>query len=160
MVAVEAYEKQPSTNAQILVVEDDRPIQKMVEALLASNGHHVDAVDSGEEGLEAMQTHPYSLVLTDLMLPGMTGDEMLKKRWEYEIANNLPHTPAIIMTATPEHISRMRNDGTPVLAKPFEIDHLLDLVEKQIRLMRSIPGESPIQLPIKTHPTRQPLNGK
>ena len=64
---------------KILVVEDERPIAKALQLKLTSCGFSVDQASNGEEGLKMIETTPYQLVLLDLVMPTMTGFEVLEQ---------------------------------------------------------------------------------
>lgn len=78
----------------ILVVEDSRPMRELVEEYLVQEGYTVDTAETGEIGIQLIAERDYSLVLTDLRLPGADGFAII------EAANErLPMTPKILMTA-------------------------------------------------------------
>lgn len=64
---------------KVAIIEDDQPIRKMYELKLANAGYEVKTASNGEEGLELLKTYQPDLVLLDIMMPQMNGDEVLKK---------------------------------------------------------------------------------
>src|SRR5881409_378682 len=62
---------------RLLLVEDDHAVSEALVDLLAVLEHHADAAASGAKALELFERHRYDLVLTDLLMPGMTGWEVL-----------------------------------------------------------------------------------
>src|SRR5439155_1389441 len=62
---------------RLLLVEDDHAVSEALVDLLAMLEHHADAAASGAKALELFERHRYDLVLTDLLMPGMTGWEVL-----------------------------------------------------------------------------------
>lgn len=64
---------------KILIVEDDQAILEMYQIKLESEGYKVSTASNGQLGLEAAQKIKPDVILLDLMMPEMTGDEMLKK---------------------------------------------------------------------------------
>jgi DNA-binding response OmpR family regulator len=64
---------------KIIVVEDDYPIAQMYDFKLRSSGYHVATAPNGKDGLELAETLRPDLILLDIMMPIMKGDEMLEK---------------------------------------------------------------------------------
>ncbi|WP_406542164.1 response regulator transcription factor [Clostridium ljungdahlii] len=64
---------------KILIVEDDPKINKMVQTLLKKNEYEVVAAFSGTEALLLLEKESFDLILLDLMLPGLSGEEILVK---------------------------------------------------------------------------------
>ncbi len=79
---------------RILIVDDDESMCKYLTILLKKEGYDVTPVNSGLEALQAINTMPVDLVMTDIQMPRMDGIELLKG-----IKATHPHTPVIIMTA-------------------------------------------------------------
>ncbi|RYZ79084.1 MAG: response regulator [Proteobacteria bacterium] len=65
--------------ARILLVDDDLSVRTVVSLMLARGGHSVDVAASGEEAIVVAAENPPDLVLSDLCMPGMRGDEVLRK---------------------------------------------------------------------------------
>ena len=63
---------------RILVVDDDESLRWVTQAQLQQSGYQVDAAGNGKEALAAIHEDPPDLVITDLMMPGMSGVELLK----------------------------------------------------------------------------------
>lgn len=111
----------------ILVVEDDEVILSTLEFLLAEEGYAVILAPNGKAALEQAARHPPCLILLDMKMPVMDG-------WAFATAYRQspgPHAPILVMTAAQD--SRSRADeiaAAGVIAKPFDIDHLLALVRR------------------------------
>ena len=114
---------------KILVIEDEQNIQKLTKANLTASGYQVLVAPDGEEGVSLAQLEHSDLILLDLMLPGMSG-------WDVLIAlkanPKLRKIPVIIMTASgredEENKARsMRAAG--YLVKPFGVDELMRQVK-------------------------------
>lgn len=82
---------------KIAIVEDDTLINQMYRMKFESEGFDVQVADNGKSGLEMIQTFQPNLVLLDLQMPEMTGDQVLKSMREQEWGKN---TPVIILTNT------------------------------------------------------------
>jgi len=116
----------------ILVVDDDRKTLHFVSALLVNAGWRVVTAESGLEGLaEARRLSPAAIVL-DLMLPGMNGDDVLRR---LRAGDRTRHIPVIVLTGVPEWLQSHR-DLTPefddVLLKPVSEQRLVDAVRDAV----------------------------
>ena len=105
---------------RLLVVEDERKIARVIAAALRSEGHAVDMVHDGEEGLAMAETEPYDLLVLDRMLPGKSGTDIITALRQ---ANK--SMPILLLTAL----------GTTddYLVKPFAIDELTARVRALLR---------------------------
>ena len=112
--------------ASILVVDDEAMIREAVQRLLQHDGYEVIAVDSGEAALARLAERPFDLVMTDFSMPGMPGDELVKR-----IRERLPAQRIIMATA---FVEEYRVFGQPtgsidaLLLKPFSFHELQDAV--------------------------------
>lgn len=75
--------------AHILIVEDDPPVRALLRAILTVSGHRVTEVASGEQALEAIGSEPFDLMLLDLMLPTMSGYDVLERMNDLPGGNDL-----------------------------------------------------------------------
>lgn len=113
--------------ARVLLVEDDPDLSKMMTRLLSSDGHRVVAVADGEAALEACAAEMPKVIVADLMLPKMDGEEfLLQLRRQYADARSIP---VILVTASAirEEVAA-RAEVAASLAKPFDTDELRMLV--------------------------------
>jgi len=121
-------------NNKILVVEDDMHINEMVCELLGQNGYIPSSAYSGTEALLMLSQNTYALVLLDLMLPGKTGDEVLREmRTKHDM-------PVIVLTAKTDKattVELLRMGADDYLSKPFDNPELLARIAVQLR--RSAP---------------------
>lgn len=99
----------------IAVIEDDKPIQLMYKTKLELAGFTVVTADDGEQGLEVIRKHSPALILLDIRMPVMNGDEMLVRLRETD-ANS--HTRVIVLT----NISR---DEAPSNLRLLNVDRYL-----------------------------------
>lgn len=114
----------------VLVVEDDEVILSTIEYILLEEGYAVILAANGKEALEQTQANPPCLILLDMKMPVMDG-------WAFAAAYREqpgPHAPILVMTAAQDSRSRAAEvaaDG--FIAKPFDVDHLIDLVRRFAR---------------------------
>jgi CheY-like chemotaxis protein len=89
-------EPRPRAGGRILVIEDDSAERGQVTARLEAGGYTVAAVASGDEGLRLMREHPYDAVVLDLVMPGMSGLEVLRAA---RADGRLAHLPFVVLSA-------------------------------------------------------------
>lgn len=82
---------------QILFVEDDRAISEMYARILSKNGYTVDFAYDGQEGLNKARANHYDMILLDIMMPELTGLEVLEQL-RGEDGSGLPDTKIVILT--------------------------------------------------------------
>jgi DNA-binding response OmpR family regulator len=112
---------------RILVVEDDEDVSAFMAIALEGQGYHVDEAATAEEGLRRLQHTGYDLVLSDYALPGKDGVWMLEQA---KAAGLLRGTEVVLLTA---HPSPSGAEGLRVMAKPIDLDRLLEDVERLVR---------------------------
>lgn len=116
--------------AKILVIDDEKFIQEGCNRILTGEGYDVETSYTGQEGFKKMEEESYDLVITDLMMPGISGMEALKK-----IKKNDPDIGVIIITGypTPETaVEAIKLGAFDYLPKPFTPDELISVVNKAI----------------------------
>lgn len=113
---------------RVLIADDDPNIRRIIALSLQKEGYQTTDASDGREALEVMRAGQADLVLLDLMMPKVTGWEVLSER---AAAHELRKIPVIVMTAEPgEGIAKIPNDGTcALLAKPFDLTALQALVK-------------------------------
>jgi DNA-binding NtrC family response regulator len=119
---------------RILVIDDDKSARLLLDRVLTRAGHQVVIVDTGEQGLEALERQTYDLIITDKNLPGIDGIELLRKARALH-----PHLKAIIITGfpTPETKSSAQELGVfSYVTKPFGILDILGTCDEAIRVAR------------------------
>ncbi len=110
----------------ILVIDDEEAIRLFLSATLVDEGYDVLLAGSGEEALELLARSVPDLVLLDLMLPDMSGIEVLKK-----IRDRLPHLCVVMITAyseTDSAVQAMKLDAYDYVSKPIQLDKLLRVI--------------------------------
>jgi CheY-like chemotaxis protein len=111
----------------ILIVEDDHNLRSILVKHLKRSGYHVIEASDGMEALKRIEQGRYDLVLTDIVIPYISGVGVvtaLKKKW--------PHIPVIAMTGfgkEPE-LAAMEKNADLVLPKPVKMAYLLEQIAK------------------------------
>lgn len=115
----------------ILVVEDDADISAMLVELLTGRGYLTHAAYSGTEGLMCLERDAYDVLLLDLMLPGMKGEEVLKR--VKTIQEDLIVIVVSAIDDTQTKISVLKNGADDYITKPFHTEELLARIEASLR---------------------------
>ena len=111
----------------ILIVDDDVHINQMLEEVLTSAGYKVTHAYSGTEAILLIPSIKPDLILLDLMLPGLSGEEIIEE---------ISHIPVIVISAkidTKNKISLLLNGAVDYVTKPFDVDELLARIVAQLR---------------------------
>src|SRR5699024_86918 len=114
----------------ILVVEDDNDINRLLCRIIKKSSYFPQPAYSGTEALIYLKEKQWDLVLLDLMLPGMTGEEILS-----EITKKGP-TPVIIISAKYEKqtkVSALRSGADDFTAKPFDVEEVSARIDSLLR---------------------------
>ena len=125
--------------SRILVVEDERDLALGLQANLEVEGHEVEVVYTGEEGIAAAAARRPDLVLLDVMLPGIDGFAVLSR-----LRRDGVEAPVLLLTARAEEVDKVRGfraGADDYVTKPFGVMELLLRVEALLR--RSIRGAEP-----------------
>jgi DNA-binding NtrC family response regulator len=123
----------------ILIVEDDFGVRSTIVNFLELEGYTVDAVSNTRDAMDRLAARPYPLVISDIYVDDRTGLDVLMKAKEHDA-----NCPVILMTArgTMETVmTATRNGAFDYLAKPFELDTLLESVKRALELRNSDDGE-------------------
>ncbi len=119
-----------SSKPKVLVVDDDSSLREFLEIFLAKEGYKVASAASGEEAVKEVKKGGYSLVITDVRMPGMDGVELLKGIKAID-----PGLPVVLITAFASldaAVVAMKEGAWDYLTKPFRIEELRDVVENAI----------------------------
>ncbi len=118
------------TQATVLIVEDDPTLQEALCDTLELAGYAVQAASDGEAALEIMQQTPVGMVVSDVQMRPMDGNELMAR-----IKALYPSIPVLLMTAygdIKKAVTAMRDGAVDYLAKPFEAESLLQKVEQLV----------------------------
>lgn len=122
----------------ILIVEDDTNINALLKEALEKEGYLCTQAFSGTEARLLLEQRQYAVILLDLMLPGISGEDVLKE------IRRKGSTPTIILTAKDtidSKVAFLQNGADDYITKPFDIKEVLARVEVQIRRMGNLPEQ-------------------
>ena len=114
----------------ILVVDDEKNIREGLSEALALDGYEVALAADGEAGLRALENGDVDLVITDLKMPKVSGEDLLKR-----VVSLYPAVPVIILTghgSIESAVVAMREGAYDFLTKPVNLDHLSLLVKRAL----------------------------
>jgi len=118
--------------ANILVVDDDRSIRRMIAATFDAAGFRVTEADSAEQALKLLPESTADIVLSDVRMAGMNGFGLLT-----ELKRLNPSLPVIMMTAyasIPDAVDAMRHGAYDYIPKPFTTEHIRRVVARALEL--------------------------
>lgn len=118
----------------ILIIEDEDKIARLLEMELSYEGYKVERASTGREGLMKGQSGGWSVILLDIMLPELSGTEVLRRLRQTD-----PATPVILLTArdaVPDKVSGLDLGANDYITKPFEIEEVLARIRACIRNRR------------------------
>jgi DNA-binding response OmpR family regulator len=116
---------------KILIVEDDPKMRSGLKDNFEFEGYEVETAEDGTSGLRKMTDNSYNLAVLDVMLPGMSGFDLLRKAREKGVA-----TPVIMLTAKGEEIDKVLGlelGADDYMTKPFSLRELLARVKAVLR---------------------------
>jgi len=115
---------------QILIVEDDEHICNAMKAFLQDEGYAVDTCYDGDKALEQFYKKNYDLVVLDIMLPGVNGQELLR---EYRKLSNAPVLMVTALTEDSHQLDSFNSRADDYVTKPFSMPVLIKRVEALLR---------------------------
>ncbi len=117
-------------NSQILMIDDDRELGAMITDFLATDQLAVTVRNTGEEGFDAFKAGSYDLLILDIMMPGISGLEVLKK------VRQTSSVPVIMLTARGDDVDRiigLEFGADDYLPKPFNPRELVARIKAILR---------------------------
>ena len=115
----------------LLLVEDDPKVSEFVRRSLRAEGYIVDLAATGIAAVQQFQEHQYDLVLLDLMLPELSGTQVLRL-----IRRSQPSMPVLVLTArdaVEDKVAHLEAGADDYLSKPFDITELLARIKALLR---------------------------
>ncbi len=117
-------------NINVLIVEDDTDINKLLCRILEKNNYNVRGAFSGTEAEMCIEKYDFQLILLDLMLPGITGEKLIEK------IRKIKTMPVIVIsakTAQETKIEVLKLGADDFISKPFDVEEVLARVQAQLR---------------------------
>ena len=114
-------------STSILVVDDERAIQDTLAWCLRTDGHEVRTAGSGEEALAIMADQGFDLIISDIIMPGLSGVDLLRKARALQ-----PRTPVVLITAfatVETAVEALREGASDYVIKPLKFDDLRHRVQ-------------------------------
>ncbi|TYS61960.1 response regulator transcription factor [Bacillus infantis] len=121
----------------ILIIEDDEDINRLLCSIVSKSGYLPKPAYSGTEALIYLDSGKWDMILIDLMLPGLSGEELLKK------VTNESKIPVIIISAkleTQSKIKALRAGADDYITKPFDIEEVSARIDSCLRRYRGLSG--------------------
>lgn len=118
---------------KILIVEDEEKIARFIELELKHEGYDVEIVGDGRAGLDQAESGDFDLILLDIMLPGLSGLEVLRR------LRRVNDVPVIMLTARDQvmdKVSGLDMGADDYITKPFQIEELLARIRSSLRKQR------------------------
>ncbi len=119
---------------KILIVDDEHSVCSVLSRRLATEGYLCTVARTGREALDQLYKDEFSLIITDIKMPGMDGIELLRN-----VRTSNPNVPVIIMTGFSEiqtAVEAMRMGAHDIVMKPFDLDLLAFTVRKALEKKR------------------------
>ena len=130
-VAAATMESVPASSERILVIEDDRAVQKALKRLFEAESFAVDIADNGAVGLEMFRAATPAVLVLDLSLPGIPGQDVCR-----EISQAAPSLPIVVLSARTEVMDKvllLELGAHDYVTKPFSPRELLARVRTAMR---------------------------
>jgi DNA-binding response OmpR family regulator len=121
----------------ILIIEDDEDINRLLCNIVSKSGYSPKPAYSGTEALIYLDSGKWDMILIDLMLPGLSGEDLLKK------VTNESNIPVIIISAkleTQSKIHALRAGADDYITKPFDIEEVSARIDSCLRRYRGLSG--------------------
>jgi len=116
------------SRARILAVDDQRYFRELVEGLLSDEGYEVQTACSGEEALHLFEREDFEIVLTDLVMPGIDGSELVRRLKERRPDQDIVMVTGVVDVSAA--VEAMKLGATDYILKPFDRTLLLESVDK------------------------------
>lgn len=129
-------------NPEILIIDDEPQIRKLLEISLESNDYKVRQASTGKEGLIMAANHPPELILLDIGLPDKSGHEILK---ELRLWYNKSIIILSVHNSEEDIVQALDNGATDYLTKPFRTGELLARIRSVIKRNQSLENTSEFQ---------------
>ena len=118
--------------AKVLLVDDEASILSVLSVLLKAEGYEVLPVDNGEKAIELIKSTPFDLMISDIRMPEMRGDEFLSYMKKNELFKSIPIIMLSSEESTTERIRLLEEGAVDYILKPFNPMELKVRIKKII----------------------------
>lgn len=115
---------------RILIVDDEEDIINLLRLILEDAGYEVHSCTDGVEALTRMQNEPFDLVLLDIMMPVLTGWDVLEELRNHSTTKNVPVAILTARASPRDDDSEYPKDFCDYITKPFEAEDLLSRIKQ------------------------------
>jgi len=125
----------------VLIIEDEQPIRRFLRASLVAEGYRIEEAETGEEGLRLAVQQPPDLMILDLGLPGIDGQEVLRRFREWSTA------PVIVLSARDQEkqkVEALDGGADDYVTKPFGVGELLARMRTALRHVNRVASETSV----------------
>src|SRR3990172_4054150 len=119
---------------KIIIADDDPVMQKILAGLLEDNGYEVYAATTGESALAELMKNHYDLLVSDIVMEGMNGIELVKTLKTIDGCQNMPVILLSGKNDTQTKVKAFKALADDYITKPFDIDELVARINTQLRL--------------------------
>jgi two-component system response regulator CpxR len=134
------------SESRLLIIDDDMRLGEMLAEYLEPEGLHITTATTGTQGLRAAQRETYDLIILDVMLPGLSGFEVLK-----QLREGGAKTPVLMLTARGDDVDRIVGldlGADDYLPKPFNPRELLARIKAILRRTSEPDGDEPTEIAV------------
>lgn len=120
---------------KILLIDDDELVLQSIGRLLESQGYTVERARNGFEALDKAQSQDFSLVISDIRMPGMNGIEVIQRLREIHALRQRKPIPEILITGYTDknvYLEALKLRVTDYVYKPFDMTQFLELIRKRL----------------------------
>ena len=145
-------------NFNILVIDDEKNIREGLAMALEDEGYNVLQAEDGKRGLERALYDDVDLIVTDLRLPLLSGEEILKK-----VVREMPAIPVIVLTghgSVELAVEAMRVGAYDFLTKPLDLERLFRLIKRALENRSLTLQKKELESALKQNTTLEHIVGK
>ena len=124
-IRAQPMRNKPTHSRRVLVADDDADVRSTLRLILEMQHYEVVEACDGLEALDLSTSHHFHLVITDYLMPGMSGDVLA-----LELKKQAPSRPVIMITANADSVPDPISGVDRVLAKPFQVKDLLKALDE------------------------------
>jgi len=132
----------PSTQLNVLVVDDEPPIRRLLKTSFGAQGYHVTEAADGESALEAVKASAVDLIVLDLGLPGMDGFALIKELRDRGLA-----IPIVVLSSRDDEAGKVKAldlGADDYVTKPFGAEELMARARAALRHRLQVQGTTPV----------------